>query len=441
MSSGRGGCVLSSDGGGGPAVLAADGLLFAGETDRELTDAKVVDLEVSAGERIWLVTHHGHGYRPHNEDRIAVVESPTADGSVAAYFVIDGMGGHRDGDVSAQTLAEELVGAYRRPESAHRSLCRDLLVAMVVRALDQLPGDRVVAVAAEELFGRVLEHTEELEPWQLVDASIRAVQAASARVSAPSQGALRQMAKVIGALSRVEVPDRADIAVHASRARLTTFGRDESCPDACFIGGVVHTAQDGSKTLDVKQIGDCKLVLADREGRIRFQSVNESLMPEPDLRDPDLGLEQLMAYSLHRNVVASSLMSSESLKRYRRGDLPIRLAPGDQILIYSDGCDDLFSPEELLGLGLGRTPVEQFREVLAWAERRMRHVEALLRAAREGRSSSERLRAYPAVHQAMNEARLREGCYLEHYVDGTVGRWTKPPKCDNLALCLVRIGG
>jgi hypothetical protein len=147
-----------------------------------------------------------------------------------------------------------------------------------------------------------------------------------------------------------------------------------------------------------------------------------------------------MAYSLHRNVVASSLMSSDSLKRYRRADLPLRLEPGDQLLIYSDGCDDLFSPEELLELGLGCTPAEQLRGVLVCAERRMRFVASLLRTAREGRSPAERLRAYPAVHRVMNEARLRNGCYLEHYADGTVGRWTKPPKCDNLALCLVRIG-
>lgn len=433
--------MLSGDGTGGPRVLAEESLVFTGATERDLAEAEIVELQTSAGDRAWLATHHGFGYRAHNEDRIAVVEAPSADGSVAAYFVIDGMGGHRDGDVSAHTLAEEMVEAYRRPESVHRGRCRDLLLSMVVRAMDHLPGDRIVEVAAEELFGRVLGHVDELEPWQVVDASIRAVQAATARVSAPSQGALRQIAEVIGALARVEVPDRADIAVHAARARLAALALDDRAPDACFIGGVVHTAHDGSKTLDVKQIGDCKLVLADREGRVRFQSVNESLMPEPNLLDPRLSLEQLMAYSLHRNVVASSLMSSESLKRYRRGDLPVRLAPGDQILVYSDGCDDLFSPEELLGLGLGRTPVEQLREVLAWAERRMRYVEALLSAAREGRSPSERLRAYPAVHQVMNEARLREGCYLERYHDGTVGRWTKPPKCDNLALCLVRIGG
>jgi len=435
------GSVLSGDGTRGAGVLAGEGLILTGATERDLGEAEVVELQTSAGDHAWMATHHGYGYRAHNEDRVAVVEAPRADGSVAAFFVVDGMGGHRNGDVSAHTLAEELVAAFRRSDDAHSSRCRELLLAMVVRALDHLPGDRIVSVAAEELFSRVLGHAEELEPWQLVDASIRAVQAATARVSVPSQGALHQIAEVIGALTRLEVPCRADIAVHAARARLAAFGLDDSTPDACFVGGVVHTATDGVKTLDVKQIGDCKLVLADRRGRVRFQSVNESMIPEPDLHDPALSLEQLMAYSLHRNVVSSSLMSSDSLKRYRRGDLPVRLAPGDQILVYSDGCDDLFSPAELLNLGLGCTPKEQLREVVVWAERRMRHVDALLRTAREGRPAAERARAYPAVHQAMNEARLRDGWYLEHYHDGTVGRWAKPPKCDNLALCVVRIGG
>jgi hypothetical protein len=40
----------------------------------------------------------------------------------------------------------------------------------------------------------------------------------------------------------------------------------------------------------------------------------------------------------------------------------------------------------------------------------------------------------------MNQTRVDHGAYVETYPDGTTCRWTKPPKCDNTALCMIRIG-
>jgi serine/threonine protein phosphatase PrpC len=423
------------------AELPATGLILDGASDRPLAEADIVELGTRSGDRVWLTTHPGHGYKALNEDRIAVVETADRGGVLAGFFVIDGMGGHRGGDISAQTLAEELVEAYRLDSNRLGVRCRELLLAQIVEAVDQLPSDALVNAAAEAFHAAVFQRSSELEPRQILEVSVEAVQGASTRVTSPDPDQLRQIAAVIGALSRLGVPGRAEVAVARARARLAAFGLDAQAPDACFVGAVIRTAPDGSRRLDVKQVGDCKLFVADREGRLRFQTINQSMVPEPNLRDPRLTIDQLLAYSLHRNIVSSSLMSFRALKRYRRDEIPLTLQAGDLVCLYSDGCDDLFAPEELVELGRGPSSALFLRALLVSSERRMRYVHGLLAAALDRLGPGERVHAYPAVHQAMHEARLRDGCYLERYGDGAVGRWLKPPKCDNLAFCMVRIGG
>ena len=52
-----------------------------------------------------------------------------------------------------------------------------------------------------------------------------------------------------------------------------------------------------------------------------------------------------------------------------------------------------------------------------------------------------KMRAYPIVHERLNLVRVEQGAYIERYRDGVVGRWAKPPKCDNTAFCMLVVGG
>lgn len=417
------------------------GVILDGGAEGPLAEAPVSSFVTRAGDRIWAVTHAGHGYKPTNEDRIALVEVAEPPGHLSSFFVVDGMGGHRGGDLSAQTLSEELVSAYSLEPELLAIRRRELLLANVLAAVDQLGEEHLIASVAAEVNARVLARAAELEPPELLAAAVEAAQAASVRATRPEQDRLRRIAELIHTLSRVAIPDRAEIALVRTRGRLSPLGPDHRAPDACFVGAVVRTDASGERTLDVRQVGDCRLVVVSADGTLRLASINDSMVPEPDLHDPALSLSTLMAYSLHRNVVASSLMSCTTLKRYRRDELPLLLAPGDTVYLYSDGVDDLFAPEELVELGRHLEPGGFARQLLAWSERRMRHVDALLHAERSSRSPQQTGSAYPAVHQTINEARIRDGRYLERYQDGSFGRWLKPPKCDNLALCVVRVGG
>ncbi len=420
--------------------LPSEGLIADGATGRPLAESQVLELSTRTGDRVYLTTHHGFGYKMPNEDRIAVVDNLGPDGNVVAVFVVDGMGGHRGGDISAQTLAEELVTAYGLDETAFGGHCRELLLARVVEVVDRLPSEEMIERVAADLHAGVLLDGRPREAREILAAAVHAVQTAAIEAPEPDPDSLHRVAEVLGALARVPTPDRADVAVSRARARLARLGVDTSSPDACFVGAVIHTSADGTRTLDVKQVGDCKLFVADSAGRVRFESINESMVPEPDLGSPRLTLEQLLAYSLHRNIVSSSLMSFHTLKKYRRGEIPLELDQGDVVYLYSDGCDDLFAPRELVGLAAGVEPDQFLRTLLGWSEKRMRWVHALLETAQRGRRPEERAHVYPAVHRAMNEARLRNGSYLERYEDGSVGRWVKPPKCDNTAICVVRLG-
>ena len=119
-------------------------------------------------------------------------------------------------------------------------------------------------------------------------------------------------------------------------------------------------------------------------------------------------------YSLNRNFVANSMRSRPlRLKRYRSDDVPVKLVPGDRIYLYSDGCDDLFTPQELVELGQGRSPASHLRLILELAEKRMRFVDALIRAEMESSTNVGGKSPYPAIHGRMNRNRIAQGCYRE----------------------------
>ncbi|MEN8165438.1 MAG: hypothetical protein ABFS37_15020, partial [Acidobacteriota bacterium] len=279
------------------------------------------------------------------------------------------------------------------------------------------------------------------DPDRLIRSAREAVNAESLQRGETEPDRLRSVAEALRELAEMNSPDSTEVALRRTQRRIVTQHPGPGMPDACFVGALIRTGSDGRRMLDVRQVGDCRLFVSSKEGRIRFRTIGESVIAEPNLEDPALPLSDLMAYSLHRNLVRNSINSPKlALKRYRKEDLPLVLERGDKVFLYSDGVDDLFSPEELVEMAR-HTRAEAFvRDLLLHSERRMKYVSGLLRAERERLPMHLKMKAYPQIHERLNRTRVEEGCYVEAYRDGVTGRWTKPPKCDNTSICLMVVG-
>lgn len=417
--------------------LPPDGVVLGAHSEGALRAAPIHRYTTARGDLVVAASHHGAGYKPINEDRIALLEQPHQ----VAAFVVDGMGGHQRGDLAADELCRSMLEVGQLPEDALKAEITSALVERVRRIIQQLPGFNLTDAVRRRLEPPA---GTTLDPEAFLDAALAAVQQVSVELEQVDPTSLRQTAEVIRTLANLAPPHPIELGVRRTRERLATYASDGSGsnpPDACFVGVVIDRRRDGSRWLDVRQIGDCKLVVAAADGTIRFETLGESVVPEPDLTNPRVTLPELMAYSLHRNVVANSINSSRGeLKRYRRADIPLRLNPGDLLLLYSDGVDDLFAPRELINMLHPEDPVTTFRWLLLASEQRMLYVSRLLREERNRLPPDQRARAYPEVHRRMNQNRIDQGAYVETYSDGTTCRWLKPPKCDNTALCMIRIG-
>lgn len=410
------------------------------ETFGRLADAPILSATTRAGDLVVAATHRGVGYRSYNEDRIVLVESVDRDGAHVNLFVIDGMGGREHGDVAAQTVANELVRSLLLDEEETVAEVRAWLAHRIAIVVAKLPGENL----AQRVGARIesLSDDPQTPTESLVRAAAEAIEKETLSFDPTTEEAMLRIAHVHRALAELGPADRVEIAVRRTRAHLVELGGDEPPPDACLIGALVSSAPDGRRFLDLRQMGDCRLMVVSAAGAVRFQTFGESMIPEPDLENPALTISQLMAYSLHRNIVTNSLCSRElAFKRYRRDDIPLELNNGDRVLLYSDGVDDLFAAVELAALFEHFGPIEAVRCLLEVSERRMSFVREELDCVRETLPEDEAIRAYPIVHRRFNEARLAAGAYCERYADGSEGRWMKPPKCDNTSICILEVGG
>ena len=224
---------------------------------------------------------------------------------------------------------------------------------------------------------------------QLIRLALEALNAESLLSGESNPDQLRGIAEALRELAEMNLPNTTEVALRRAQRRIVIQHPGPGMPDACFVGALIHTEEDGRRTLDVRQVGDCRMFISSEDGRIRFRTIGESVIPEPRLQDPALPLTDLMAYSLHRNLVRNSINSPKStLKRYRSQDLPLVLEKGDKIFLYSDGVDDLFSPEELVKMAHDQAPDAFVRDLLLHSERRMKYVSGLLRAERERRTKT-----------------------------------------------------
>lgn len=417
-----------------------NGFILDGATNRSLGRAPLVSVETASGDEIVAATHYGFGYRKTNEDRIAIVDRWFGDEMRTYLSVVDGMGGHQRGDISATIVAQELIKiAVTEAEELENELC-SALVDEVSDAIDNLPTEQLAqevrrSVSIDSLDGRATGEG-------FVRSAIEAVQVESMTLAEATAENLQKIAEVLKTLSGLREPDPFEIAIRKARDRIRELGYKEQAPDACVIAATISTAVGGAKKIDIKQIGDCKMFVASSNGSIRFESISESLIGTPRLENGDVTLSELMTYSLHRNLVTNSVNSRRfSTKRYRRADVPMSLNPGDLVCVYSDGVDDLFSPREIVRLWSGLSLENLVRKILELSEERMSYVAALLQTERDRLPPQKKMKAYPIVHRIMNEQRIMRGAFIEPGDDGTQRRWVKPPKCDNTAFCALLVGG
>jgi serine/threonine protein phosphatase PrpC len=421
--------------------LPDSGLILGGPENADLSEAEIVTARLACGGQLCAATHPGFGYKERNEDRVALVEVDRGQGPETWAFVVDGMGGQSSGDVCAQLLSEELLLSASLPAPAVEAAQRELLAVTVFELLERLPGKRFSTAVASRVRGGMGLGSPSPTQEEIRDLAVDSIQIEATGDRVFRKDDLRRIAEVLQSFFHLKPPDRPEIAVRRAIQRLTALANEASSADCCFVGAVISPGRDGERILDVKQVGDCKLVVVDGQGVIRFETIGESLLPQPDLADPDIPLAELMMYSLNRNFVANSMRSRPlRLKRYRSDDVPVKLFPGYRVYLYSDGCDDLYTPQELVDLGRGRSPASHLRLILELAEKRMRFVDALIRAEMESGSQLVGKSPYPAIHGRMNRNRIAQGCYREEYPDGTDGCFVKPPKCDNLSFCTICIG-
>lgn len=424
-----------------PDLLPRDGCVFGADSSGDLLVSPIVRWRTRSNDLLVSVSHHGYGYKKVNEDRVALVEVQGEYGPDTALFVVDGMGGRECGDLAAQILSEELIRAAQPPDAEVETEISLLVKDRIETILWRLSGRDFVFKVLKRWRSEWLEGDGVDVSGQLICLAREALSAESLLSGESDPDRLRGVAEALRELAEMNLPDRTEVALRRAQRRIVMQHPAPGVPDACFVGALIHTEEDGRRTLDVRQVGDCRLFISSEDGRIRFRTIGESVIPEPKLEDPALPLTDLMAYSLHRNLVRNSINSPESaLKRYRKQDLPLVLEKGDMVFLYSDGVDDLFSPEELVEMARHQAPEAFIGDLLLHSERRMKFVSRLLRAERERLPQDQKRKAYPLIHERLNRTRFEEGCYVETYDDGATGRWTKPPKCDNTSICVMFVG-
>ncbi len=422
-----------------PPRLLEEGLVIGADSEGDLGETPVLELSTRSGDLVVLASHHGHGYKGTNEDRVAFVEPDGEFGPTTALFVVDGMGGRERGDLAAQILSEELILAARLPNSEIEKETRDLVEDGVETVLWQLPSRDFIRTVLAKWHATSSGTTT--DPGRLIHSAREVVSTESLHSKETTPEKLRRVAEVLQALAGMKPPDACDVAMRRTRRRIAIQHPGPSAPDACFVGALIHTHADGRRTLDVRQVGDCRLFVAAADGHIRFRTIGESVLPEPNLDADKISLTDLMAYSLHRNLVRNSVNSPKAtLKRYRRHDVPLTLQSGDLVCLYSDGIDDLFSPEEVVEMAHCGDPKTFVHDLLGHSVRRMKYVDDLLRAERAQLPAGQKMQAYPSIHERLNRARIEHGRYIESYADGSSGRWAKPPKCDNASVCALFVG-
>jgi len=137
----------------------------------------------------------------------------------------------------------------------------------------------------------------------------------------------------------------------------------------CFIYGLITTNEEGQKFLNVFQAGDVKLIIYDKNGNIKFQTKDQSLVEE--MIDKGIISPDEAYYSPYRSSVSNAITTSRRVDIHRY--MPIQIESGDRIVACSDGITDNLDPEEIWELIEGKSPEQAIEDISDVTDERMKN--------------------------------------------------------------------
>ncbi len=181
---------------------------------------------------------------------------------------------------------------------------------------------------------------------------------------------------------------------------------------ALFISAKLKEGPNG-KLLEIRQAGDCRLIIIKKDGDIRFESEDESLV-QILLQSGQITPDQALISPM-RNRVSNPISPNgfEQVKKYDDQEVE----DGDLVLLMSDGISDNFTPDEISKMWKEEnlTPEELFQKISDESGKRMANKEKII-----------------ATSNRVADSKIKEE---QVYSDG----YKSTPKCDNRALIIVEI--
>jgi len=163
----------------------------------------------------------------------------------------------------------------------------------------------------------------------------------------------------------VKSPDNIDDAIKAAQKDMA----DNKLGNAgtCYMYSQIATNEKGDKYLNLFQAGDVHAVVYDKNGKILFESKDESAVQEmvddPEGIDPDQAL-----YNPARNIVTNALFQDSGKKKMERfGPLP----KGAVVVVGSDGIFDNLTADEIWGEIKGKSPRDAVGRISDVTDERM----------------------------------------------------------------------
>ena len=150
---------------------------------------------------------------------------------------------------------------------------------------------------------------------------------------------------------------------------------------AVFISARVVSDSMGRKALEIHQAGDARLMIAGRDGRVKFVSKDDSFVQV--MQDAGgLGSDEALFHP-KRNIVSNSIQTnSGSVKKQPL--IPVQ--SGDRVYLMSDGISDNLTPDEIVALGNPGTTnaSEAIRTISDVTGKRMQNADALKKETDDG---------------------------------------------------------
>lgn len=146
---------------------------------------------------------------------------------------------------------------------------------------------------------------------------------------------------------------------------------------SCFISAKI-IKENGQKLLDVSQAGDAKLVVYDKDGEIKFESQDESLVQKlvsAGAMTPDEAL-----YSPYKNQITNAILMDRDASNLKKYPYLIPLSKSDRIVMASDGITDNLTPDEIWDLINSRESQKAIEEISDVTDERMTQKEDVISA-------------------------------------------------------------